>query len=205
MLLRIFVGAFLEVLLAISGIGTAVTLFPIIKRQNEGIALGYVAARILESTIIVVGIVSLLAVVTMRREFAGSSGADAATLVIAGKTLVAVHKGTFLLGPAFCAGIENGLMLGYLMYRSGLVPRPMAVLGLVGGTLAFASATAELFGLFPQVSSTAAIVILPEALWEALLGIWLTVKGFSPSPIISAATRRADAGETFVAPGPTAS
>jgi Domain of unknown function (DUF4386) len=201
---RIFVGAFLEVLLAISGIGTAVTLFPIIKRQNEGIALGYVAARILESTVIVVGIVSLLAVVTMRREFAGSTGADAATLVVAGKTLVAIHKGTFLLGPAFCAGIENGLMLGYLMYRSGLVPRPMAVLGLVGGTLAFAAATAELFGLFPQVSTTAAIVILPEALWEAALGIWLTVKGFRPSPIISADTRRPEAGANPVAPGPAA-
>jgi hypothetical protein len=162
---RIFAGAFLEVLLAISGIGTAVTLFPIIKRQNEGIALGYVAARVVESTIIVVGIVSLLAVVTMRREFAGRTGADAATLVIAGKTLVAIHKGTFLLGPAFCAGIENGLMLGYLMYRSGLVPRPMAVLGLAGGTLAFAAATAELFGLFPQISTAAVIVTLPEALW----------------------------------------
>jgi hypothetical protein len=201
---RIFVGAFLEVLLAISGIGTAVTLFPIIKRQSESIALGYVAARIVESTIIVAGIVSLLAVVTMRREFAGSTGADAATLVIAGKTLVAIHKGTFLLGPAFCAGIENGLMLGYLMYRSGLVPRPMAVLGLAGGTLAFAAATAELFGLFPQVSTTAAIVILPEALWEASLGIWLTVKGFRPSPIISAATRRPDVGANPVTPGPAA-
>jgi Domain of unknown function (DUF4386) len=201
---RIFAGAFLEVLLAISGIGTAVTLFPVIKRQNEGIALGYVAARTVEATVVVVGIVSLLAVVTMRREFAGSTGADAATLVIAGKALVAIHKGTFLLGPAFCAGIENGLMLGYLMYRSGLVPRPMAVLGLAGGILAFAAATAELFGLFPQVSATAAIVTLPEALWEASLGIWLTVKGFRPSPIIAAVIRQAEADGHSAAPGSAA-
>ena len=198
---RIFVGAFLEVLLAISGIGTAVAIFPVVKRQNESIALGYVAAHIVESTIIAVGIISLLAVVTMRWDFAGSGGADATTLVIAGHTLVAIHKWTFLLGPGYCAGIENGLMLGYLIYRSGLVPRPIAVLGLIGGTLAFVAATAELFGLFPQVSAAAAILVLPEALFEASMGIWLTFKGFRPSPITAAITRQA---ENSVAPGPAA-
>ena len=185
---RIFVGAFLEVLLAISGIGTAVAIFPVVKRQNEGLALGYVAARIVESTIIAVGIISLLAVVTLRRDFAGG-GADAASLLIAGKTLVAVHKWTFLLGPGFCAGIENGLILGYLMYRSRLVPRPIAVLGLIGGTLAFAAGTAELFQVFPQVSGTAFTLTVPEALFEAVFGIWLTFKGFRPSPITAAITR----------------
>lgn len=187
---RIFVGAFLEVLLVISNVGTAIAIFPVAKRQNESIALGYVAARVVESTIIAVGIVSLLAVVTMRRDLAGS-GTDPAALVVAGKTLVAIHKGTFLLGPAFCAGIENGLMLGYLMYRSGLVPRPIAVLGLAGGTLAFAAATAELFGVFPQVSGTAFILTFPEALFELLIGIWLTFKGFRPSPITASITRSA--------------
>lgn len=182
---RIFTGAFLEMLLAIAGIGTAVTLFPIIKRQNEGIALGYVAARVLESTVIVVGIVSVLSVVTLRQDFAGNPGTDAATLVIVGKALVAIHKWTFLLGPGFCAGIENGLILGYLMYRSGLVPRPMAILGLAGGCLAFASATAELFGLYEQVSTVAAVLVLPEAIWEVSLGIWLVVKGFAPSPLVT--------------------
>jgi hypothetical protein len=145
---------------------------------------------VVESTIIAVGIISLLAVVTMRRDFAGSSGADATTLVIAGKALVAIHKWTFLLGPGYCAGIENGLMLGYLMYRSGLVPRPIAVLGLIGGTLAFAAATAELFELLPQVSATATFLILPEALFEAAIGIWLTFKGFRPSPVTSGITQR---------------
>jgi hypothetical protein len=198
---RIFAGAFLEVLLAISGIGTAVAIFPVVKRQNESIALGYVAARIVEATIIVVGIASLLAVVTMRRDLAASSGADATTLVIAGKALVAIHKGTFLLGPAFCAPIENGLMLGYLMYRSGLVPRPIAVLGLIGGTLGFAAATAELFGLFPQISAPAIIMTLPEALFEAAIGIWLIVKGFRPSPITAAIARHP---ESPAAPGPAA-
>jgi hypothetical protein len=180
---RIYAGAFLEVLLLFAGIGTAVTLFPVVRKQNEGVALGFVAVRTLESAIIAVGIISVLAVVTMRRDFAGVSGTDTAALVMAGKTLVAIHKGSFLVGPAFCSGIESGLMLGYLMYRSGLVPRPIAVLGLAGGTLAFAAATAELFGLWPQTSGTAAIVVLPEALFEALIGIWLTVKGFRPSPV----------------------
>ena len=195
---RIFAGAFLEVLLVISNIGTAVAIFPVVRRQNESIALGYVAARVVESTIIAVGIISILAVVTLRRDLAGG-GADPATLVVAGKALVAIHKGSFLLGPGFCAGIENGLMLGYLMYRSGLVPRPIAVLGLIGGTLAFIAGTAELFGLWPQVSGTAFLLVLPEALFEALIGIYLTVKGFRPSPITAAMTQ--PAANTAAVPG----
>jgi len=189
---RIYVGAFLEVLLMISGIGTAVAIFPVVRRQNESVALGYVAARVVEAVIVGVGIVSLLAVVSLRRDFAGVSGTDTAALAIAGKTLVAIHKWTFLIGPAFCAGIESGLMLGYLMYRSGLVPRPIAVLGLVGGTLAFIAATLELFAVFPQVSATSGILTLPEALFEATLGIWLIVKGFRPSPITAALADRRD-------------
>jgi len=180
---RIFVGAFFEVLLVISGIGTAVALFPVVKRQHEGIALGYVAARIVEATMVAVGIVALLAVVTLRRDFAGSGGADAATFVVAGKALVAIHKWTFLLGPGFCPGIENGLMLGYLMYRTRLVPRPIAVLGLIAGPLAIIAGTGELFQLFPQLSGTAGALTFPEALFEGVLGIWLTVKGFTPSAV----------------------
>jgi hypothetical protein len=190
---RIFTAAFLEILLAIAGIGTAVAIYPVVRRQNEGIALGFVAARTVESTIIAVGVISLLAVITLRRDLAGS-GADAGTLVIAGRTLVAIHKWTFLLGPGFCAGIESGLMLGYLMYRSGLVPRPIAVLGLAGGSLAFVAATAELFGLFSQVSGAAFLLVLPEALFEFSIGVWLTFKGFRPSPITTAITPATVAG-----------
>jgi hypothetical protein len=200
---RIFVGAFLELFLAISGIGTAAAFFPVIKRQNEGIALGYVAARVVESTIILVGVISLLSVVTMRRDYAGGAGADASSLVMVGKALVAIHKWTFLLGPGYCAGIENGLLLGYLMYRSGLVPRGVAVLGLVGGSIAFATATAELFSVYQQVSTVAGITILPEAAFEGLLGIWLTVKGFRPSPITSGDTRRVPAGGAAATSRPT--
>jgi len=182
---RVEVGAFLEVLLAIANVGTAVVLFPIVKRQNESIALGYVASRILESTVIVVGLVSVLSVVALRQDLAGAAGSDTAALTAVGRSLVALHDQTFLLGPAFCAGIGNGILLGYLMFRSGLVPRGMAVLGLIGGPLAFATATAVLFGAYEQSSAASFVFTLPEALWELSLGVYLTVKGFRPSPILA--------------------
>jgi Domain of unknown function (DUF4386) len=197
---RVAAGAFLEVLLAIAGAGTAITLFPVLKRHSEGLALGYVAARILESTVIVVGLISVMSVITLRQDFAGGHGADAAAFAVAARALVASHKWTFLLGPGFVAGVGNGLMLGYLMYRSRLVPRRMAVLGLVAGSLATASAVAELFGLYQQVSGPATVLVFPEALWEASLGVWLAVKGFRPSPILSGPAPRAGAGEASATP-----
>jgi len=188
---RVSLGALLEIITVIANIGTAVTLFPILKRQNEGVALGYVAARIVESVIIVVGILSLLAVVTLRQNLAG---ADAASLVTAGESLVAVHDGTFLLGPGFLSGVGNGLMLGYLMYRSGLVPRRMAMLGLVGGPLVALSGIAVLLGLYEQVSAWSAVATLPEFAWEASLAIYLIVKGFRPSAVARLDAAPAEAG-----------
>ena len=169
-------------LTALACIGTAVALFPIVKRQNEAVALGYVAVRVFEATIIAVGIVSLLSVVTLRQE---AAGADAASLGQLGQGLVAIHDATFLIGPGLLAGLGNGMLLGYLMYRSALVPRRMALLGLIGGPLVTASGIAVLFGLYEQVSPVAAITAIPETLWELSLGIWLIVKGFNPSVIAS--------------------
>jgi hypothetical protein len=174
-------GAFLEVLIAIAIIGTAVTLFPILKRQNEGFALGYVAARILESTVIVVGIISVLSVVALRQE---AAGADAVSLLAAGKSLMAIHDWTFLLGPGLMPGV-NGVLLGYLMYSSRLVPRPLALLGLVGGPLLFASGIAVLLGVSEAGSVWQAIATIPVAAFEVTLGIWLIVKGFNPSAVAS--------------------
>jgi hypothetical protein len=158
-------------------------LFPILRRQSEAIALGYVALRIVESTLIVVGLISLMSVVMLREDFAGA-GAGNDALSIAGQSLVALHDGTFLLGPQFCAGFGNGLLLGYLMYKSGLVPRGMALLGLIGGPLAFAGGTAVLFGLFGQPSAPLFLLTTPEILWEASLALYLTFKGFRPSPVL---------------------
>jgi hypothetical protein len=128
-------GALLEVILVVANIGTAVVLYPLIKRQNSIIALGYVTARVMEGAVIAVGILSLLSVVTLRQDFAGAAGADAAALVTVGSGLVAFHDWTFLLGPGFLAPLGNGILLGSVMYRSGLVPRGMAILGLIGGPL----------------------------------------------------------------------
>jgi hypothetical protein len=176
---RVSLGAFLEVITAFANIGTAVVLFPIVKRQNEGVALGYVTARVFESAIIMVGVFSLLSVVSLRsgrdpaiplQDFAGTAGADAALLVTAGKSLVAVHDWTFLLGPGLMPGV-NGLLLGYLMYKSALVPRRMAMLGLIGGPVLVAAAVAILFGVIEAGSVWQLIATLPIFAWEGSLGI----------------------------------
>ena len=180
---QVALGAFFEIIVAIANIGTAVTLFPILRRQNEGVALGYVASRVVESTIIAVGIISVLSVVTLRQNFAAGAGADAGSFLATGTALVAVHGWTFLLGPGLLAGFGNGLLLGSLMYQSGLVPRPLALLGLIGGPLVSASGIAVLFGLYQQVSVWSGIATVPEFLWEAALAIYLIVKGFRPSPV----------------------
>jgi hypothetical protein len=177
---RIAFGALLEMIVIIANIGTAVVLFSILKRQNESLALGYVTARIVESVFIGVGILSLLAVVTLRQDV-GATGAD--SLVLVGRSLVAIHDWTFLLGPGWVVGVGNGLILGYLMYRSGLVPRGMTWLGLIGGPLIILSGTLVLFDVIEPGSSAQAIATIPEFFWELSLGIYLIVKGFKPSPI----------------------
>jgi hypothetical protein len=192
----VLVGAFLELLLIIANIGTAVVLFPILKRQSETLALGYVTARVIESAFIAVGILAVLAVVTLRQDV-GGAGSDPATLDTVGRSLVAVKDWTFLLGPGFVVGVGNGLMLGYLMYRSGLVPQRMAMLGLVGGPLICISGAAVLFGAIEQGSVWQGIATIPEFIWELSLGIYLIVKGFKSSPILSGDTR-----QTGVVDGP---
>jgi len=189
--MRVSLGAFLELILIIANIGTAVALFPILKRQNESVALGYVTARVVECAFIAVGILSLLSVVTLRQE---AAGADAGSLVAVGKSLVALHDWAFLLGPGFVVGVGNGLLLGYLMYRSGLVPRRMAMLGLVGGPLLCASGVAILFGVFEAGSVWQAIATIPEFVWELSLGIWLIVKGFNSSALASMPTNPDNGG-----------
>lgn len=178
---RVALGAVLELLLIVANIGTAVVLYPVLRRQNESAALGYVAARIVECTFIAVGIVSLLAVLTLRQDATAAPG----TLELAGESLVAVHDWTFVLGPGFVVGIGNGLLLGYLMYSSGLVPRRMAMLGLIGGPLVCASGIAVALGAIDEGSAAQGIATIPEIAWEASLGIYLTFKGFKPSPILA--------------------
>src|ERR687897_942100 len=176
-------GAFLELILIIANIGTAVVLYPVVKRQNEILALGYVTARVVECVFIAIGILSLLTVVTLRQEAA--AGADVGSLVAVGESLVALHNWTFLLGPGFVVGVGNGLILGYLMYSSRLAPRGMAVLGLIGGPLIIASGVAVLIGVFEPLGVLGSLMVAPEFFLELALGIWLTVRGFNPSALAS--------------------
>jgi hypothetical protein len=179
--IRVAVGALLEILLAISGIATAVVIFPIVKRVNESIALGYIASRTVESILILVGVVSLMSVVGLRHVTGGANNSGA--LIDVARGLLAVYERTALLGPQFCAGLGNGILLGYLMRRSRLLPRPMVMIGLIGGPLALLVGIGVLLGANP--SGLPVAITAPEAIWELSLSVWLLARGFRPSPVLS--------------------
>jgi hypothetical protein len=182
----VLVGCFLELIVALAGIGTAVTLYPVVKRQHEGAALGFVTARVLEASMIFTGVVSLLSLVTLRQNLGGATGANAATLVATGASHVAVYNWTFLLGQSLMPAI-NALLLGSLMYRSRLVPRVIPVMGLIGAPILVASVITALFRTDHQIT-VLALGFLPVAAWEFSLGVWLVVKGFRPCPITTGMT-----------------
>jgi Domain of unknown function (DUF4386) len=176
---KIYLGVLLELLLIIANVGTAVVLYPIVRRQNEILSLGYVTARVMECVFIAAGIVCVLGIVSLRHDNPGAS-----SLAV---SLAAIKDWTFLLGPGFIVGWGNGLILGYLMYSSGLVPRWMAVLGLVGGPLIVLSGIGVLFDLWNEGGTVQALATIPEFIWELSLGIYCTVWGFRrSSPILSA-------------------
>jgi hypothetical protein len=178
----VLAGGFLEVIVALAGIGTAVTLYPVVKRQNEGVALGFVAARVLEAAMIFTGVISLLSLLALQQDLGGAAGANAAALVTTAASHVAVYNWTFLLGQSLMPGI-NALLLGSLLYRSRLVPRVIPVLGLIGGPLLIIAVIVTLFRGTGHIPSLAVLAALPVAAWELSLGVWLVVKGFRPSPI----------------------
>jgi len=170
---RIQTGAFLELLLLVSNIASAVVLFPILKWQWEAGALGYVTARVMESAFIMVGILCLLTVLTVQPGSAGTA-----------RTLIGLHDWTFDLGPGFVVGIGNGMLLGYMMYRSDLVPRGLAMFGLIGGPLLVIAGTLVVFGVFAGDSSIKSLLSIPEIIWEAGLSLYLLFKGFRESPVL---------------------
>jgi hypothetical protein len=193
---RIFLGVLLELLLIIANIGTAVVIYPIVRRQSEELALGYVTARLFECTFILVGIVAVLGIVTLQQDVAGAGEASVAY------TLGAIKDWTFLLGPGWVVGWGNGLILGYLMYSSGLVPRKMAWFGLVGGPLIILSGTLVLFGVDHPSGSLQGIATIPEFIWELFLGLYCTFKGFRPSSPILRTETGGDRTRAVPAAGP---
>ena len=174
-------GGVLEMIVALACIGTAVVLYPVVKRQNEGVALGFVGARVLEAATIFAGVAILLSVVTLRQ---AGAGADTS---VTGQALVGLYDRMFLVGQALIPAV-NALLLGSLMYRSRLVPRVLPLLGFIGAPLLVASAIATMFGIYDRVSALSAIAALPIALWEFSLGVYLVVKGFKACPITAEMT-----------------
>ncbi len=181
---QVLLGTFLDLVNALACIGTAVALFSVLKRQHEGFALGFVTTRIFEAAVIVIGVLSLLTVVTLRQA-GGAAGTDESALIAVGQSLVAVRDWTFVFGPILMAGM-NALLLGALMYRSRLVPRVIPIMGLIGGPLILASGIGILFGVNNQVSAWHGISVAPIFLWELSLGLWMAFKGFNPNaPILA--------------------
>ncbi len=174
----VIIGGILEIIVALAGIGTAVVLFPILKKQNEGAALGLVASRTLEASTIFVGVAFLLTIVTLRQT---GAGADA---LVASHTLAALYDRIFLLGQSFLPAV-NDLLLGFLLYQSRLVPRVLSSIGIVGGFVLIAGYLAVMFGLIGQHVPLAGLSALLVALFEFSLGVWLVVKGFNPSAVIA--------------------
>ena len=172
----VLVGGFLEVIVALAGLGTAVALYPVVKRQNQGVALGFVGTRTLEGAGIIAGVVALMTVVSLRQAGVGAAG------LVTAKALTSMYGWAFLFSGSLMPAL-NALLLGSLLYRSRLVPRALPTLGLIGAPLLLASVIGILFGVFSSISAPALLLAIPIAVWEFSLGVYLVVKGFKPSPI----------------------
>ena len=178
---RVLWGCLLDTVNALTAVGSAVAVYSVVKRHNGSMALGFVTSRVMEAAVIMIGVVSLLAVVTMRQDFAGS-GADATSLTVTANALVDVRNWTFLFGPGLMP-VFNAVLFGTLLYRSRLVPRIIPTVGLIGAPLLFAAFVAALFGGIDQVSGGAFLLTLPVAAWELSIGLWMTFKGFRPEAV----------------------
>lgn len=182
----VLLGGILEVIVALAGIGTAVALYPVLKRQNEGVALGFVGSRVLEAAGILASVACLLSIVSLRQAGVGTGA------LVTGQTLAILYDRIFLLSQSLMP-VVNDLLLGFLLYQSRLVPRVLPLLAFIGAALQVASVIAMLFSLWGRASTPAALAALPVALFEFSLGVYLVVKGFKPSPILSSDTRDASA------------
>jgi Domain of unknown function (DUF4386) len=177
----IIVGAILEMIVALAGMGTAVALFPVVKRQNEGVALGFVGSRTLEGAGILAGVACVLSLVTLQQSAVGTSG------LATGHALITMYDRIFLLSQSFFPAL-NALLIGSLLYQSRLVPRWLPLLGFAGAALLVAADGAILFGLTGQHGAVGALAI-PIAVWEFSLGVYLVVKGFRPAAITALYSR----------------
>lgn len=189
-------GALSEVIVGLAGIGTALVLYPVTKRVSQTAALGLVTARLLETSLIFVGVISMLSIIRLRTDVAGTAGVDSTSLVTTGHSLVAVYNWTFLLSQSLMP-VACDMLLSYVLYRSGLVPRILPVIAFVGAPLLLASDIAVFFGAYAQLSPLAALAALPVAAFELSLGLWLVIKGFKPTPLTTVGARSARAHDAL--------
>lgn len=183
-------GALIDVIVAVTGIGAAVTLYPVVRRQNETFALGFVTSRVIEGAMLLTGVVSLLSLASLHQAGA-AAGADSTALLTSGASSVGTYNAAFLIGGTLMPAM-NALLLGYLMYRSSLVPRLIPAIGLVGGVLMTSSVIGQILGINEKISVWSLIALLPIFLWELSLGLWMIFKGFNRSaPIMLSAAAEA--------------
>ncbi|WP_391560028.1 DUF4386 domain-containing protein [Robertmurraya sp.] len=181
---QVILGALMELILVVSAVGTATTMFPILRRYNETIALWHVCFRFLEAIVITVGVISVLSLLTLSQEFVAAGAPDVAAFQTSGTVLKAIHEWTFMLGPNFMLGI-NTMMYSYIFYKTKLVPRFIPILGMTGATLVFICALLVMFDVIEQVSVWGGLLALPVAANEMILAVWLIMKGFNSSALAS--------------------
>jgi hypothetical protein len=182
---QVILGALMDLVLVCTAIGTAIGLFPVLRPYGERIALGHLCFRFLEAVVITTGIVAVLSLLTMSQDFVAAAAPDASSYHASGALLHAVYKWTSMFGPLFFLGV-NTLMYSSLLYKSRLVPRPLAVLGLSGATLVLVYAMLVTFGVAVQGSDLFLLLAMPIAVYEMILAVWLIVKGFNPAATASA-------------------
>ena len=185
---QVILGVLMELVLVCTAIGTAIGLFPVLRPYGERIALGHIFFRFLEAVIITIGLVAVLSLSTLSQAFVAAAAPDASAFHAVGTLLLAVYKWTSMLGPLMMLGV-NTLMYSYLLYKSRLVPRPLAVLGLTGATLVFGAALVVLSGVATQLSTPVILMAMPVAIFEMVFAGWLIVKGFNPAAIASESAR----------------
>ena len=187
--IQVVLGAVMELILVVSAIGTSTTMFPILRKYNETIALWHVCFRFLEAIIITVGVISILSLLTLSREFVAAGAPDPASFQASGIVLKAIHDWTFMLGPLFMLGI-NTMMYSYIFYKSKLVPRFIPILGMTGATCVFVCALLVMFGVIEQISVWGGILALPVAANEMILAVWLILKGFNETALLSLSLKK---------------
>ena len=187
---KVIMGALLELVMGVALVGMALAVYPVLKKFSAPLAIGYFGARIVELVIYIIGVVSLLTLVTLSQEFAGAGDPSAAYFQITGTLLLAVRDwgGHAVLDVAvFPLG---ALILNYVLYRARLTPRWLSAWGLVGAVLYWTAGLLVLFELITPLETIHIALQAPLGVQEMVLAVWLIVKGFNPSAIAALSAKR---------------